>query len=384
LNILITASVTAATTICQDLGSIRLIDDQALVHADLTDIDVVIMRSQSRLNLAQVKGTRVKFIGTATAGWDHLPVQALQQLGIYVAQAKGCNANSVADYWLSALLTLPRWRESMFQGKVLGIIGYGAVGQAVAKRAQALGFSILVNDPPRQAQPLPIPYPCVPLKSLLIQADVVSVHVPLVQTQPWPTQGLIDAAHVSLLKPGTVFINTARGEVCDSTALVTAKTQGKIAELIVDVWPQEPMIDKALWQAATLATPHIAGHSYVGKWQGTWQIYEALMHWLGRPVTPPAQSPWPAAWAVPLTPPSSMLPEVVGLWHYVQQVYDIQKDHDMMQRWFSLPANACAQAFTAYRRDYPLRSELSLARVSAIDLTPWQQAVLLSAGVTLC
>lgn len=380
MKILITTSVTAADTLFEGLGQLCFVADDALANADLTDIDAVIMRSQCTLTAPQVKDTRVRFVGSATAGLDHLPVDALKAQGVTVAHAPGCNANSVADYVLGAWLALGQ----PLQGKTLGLIGYGAVGQAVAKRAAAWGLHIIVNDPPRLAAQLPIPYETVELPVLFSLADIVSVHVPLVLTGPWPTLNLVNAPLLTKLKPGVILINTARGDVCDAKALVAAKAKGLIADLIIDVWPDEPRVDYALWQAATFATPHIAGHSYVAKWQGTWQLYEAWLQHVGQPMDKSREALLPRELGVALTPASTTLNEQAALWHYVRQVYDITQDHQAMQSWLSLtPAQQVAQ-WGAYRANYPRRSELSLATIDQALLTPWQREVLLSAGVTIC
>lgn len=395
MNIVITASVTAGADIFHDQGRLQIIPDSELVYADLTHIDAVIMRSQSKVTVQQVNDTQVKFIGSATAGLDHLPVAELKALGIHVVNAPGCNANSVADYWLSAMCALASGAlyanqdavvfESpahAFQGKILGIVGYGEVGQRVAKRATALGLRVIVNDPPRAAQHLPIPYPTVTLSALFEQADLISLHVPFVSTGLWPTLNLVNAELLAKVKPGATFINTARGDVCDATALVDAKQRGLIRDFVIDVWPHEPDVDLSLWQAATIATPHIAGHSHIAKWRGTWQVYTALLRYLSKPV--PAM-PKSAPGEVSLHPCAmGHGSELVDLWHYVQSVYDITEDHRHMHAWLTLPASQRMEAFSHYRRHYPMRSELCLATLPKASLTPWQREVLLSADVTLC
>ena len=379
MNIVITQSVTDAATLFQDLGNIRFVADADLIHTDVNHVDAIIMRSQSRVSVEQLKDSCVRFIGTATAGDDHLPVDDLKALGIHVANAPACNAHSVADYWLSAMLSL----HDSFEGKTLGLIGYGAVGQCVAQVAKALGLRVIVNDPPRLSLQLPIPFETFALPELLSQADIISLHVPLVSTGPWPTRKLIQETVLTHLKPGAVWINTARGEVCDAKALTLAKAKGLISHLIVDVWPREPFIDNALWQAATIATPHIAGHAYSAKWQGTWQIYQCLLQYLGKPLEKSREALLPPGLQMKLMAAQMPCSEQEGLWHYVRQVYDVTKDHQTMQSWLALSPDKQPVNFTAYRSHYPWRSELRFAVLDKTQLTPWQHEVFLSLGSTI-
>lgn len=371
-----------AATLFAQHGNLRWIDDEKLAQADLRDVDALIMRSQSQLTAEQLTGSRLAFVGTATAGMDHLPVDALTQAGVCVAHAPGCNAHSVADYWLTAMVYLAKTEHIDLRGKILGLIGYGAVGQQVALRAQSLGMKVIINDPPRLAQGLPILGLHQALDALLAQAEVISLHVPKVITGPWPTSHLLHRDNLAGLKPGTILINTARGDVCEPSALLAAKTQGQLAHLILDVWPQEPHIDKTLMQAATLSTPHIAGHSYVGKWQGTWQIYQAFLQWLGQASTD--NMPLPQDLYLHLKPIPKDLSLWDGLWPALASVYDIERDHKIMQAWLDLDDVSLAQAFSDYRQHYPVRSELRFSSIPAAGLEFWQQQVLTTAGVHLC
>lgn len=240
--------------------------------------DAVYVRSTVRLDLTQFSSA-LRFVGTATIGTEHLPLEALRARGVRVASAPGCNALAVTDY---VLATIARWvqvRERGFDGLCLGLIGYGQIGRRLAARAQALGCQVLVSDPPAAAHarcPQDQPW-----EQVLSQADVLSVHVPLTTTGPWPTLGLLSRAGLAPMRSGGLVINAARGR------LLTAETviQRPDLDWALDVFPEEPLISESLLAALWQVSPHIAGHSFAGKWRGTQHIAEAHRQSLGQPPT---------------------------------------------------------------------------------------------------
>jgi erythronate-4-phosphate dehydrogenase len=265
------------------LGEVEVIPDRQIGPEHLADADVLVIRSKTKVSPELVEGSSVRFIGTATAGFEHIEFQCLEKREIGWCAAPGCNADSVADYITAALLRLPIDLEN----KTIGVIGVGQVGSRVAKRAEALGLRILLNDPPRAAREGEAGFQT--LEKLLAEADIVTLHVPLISEKPWPTLKMADCLFFEKMKPGSVFINAARGKVLDADALLHAKANGLISHAVLDVWDPEPQIRADVLAAADIGTPHIAGHSLEGKLNGTIQVYqEACWFFEVEPVWDPA------------------------------------------------------------------------------------------------
>lgn len=260
----------------ETLGQVEVVPDRQIGPEHLHDADALVIRSKTKVTLELLEGSSVRFIGTATAGFEHIDIQALETRGIGWTAAPGCNAESVAEYITAALLQLPVELE----GKTIGIIGVGQVGTRVARCAKALGLKILLNDPPR-AEREGEPY-FQELEKLLEQSDIVTLHVPLTpKHESWPTFNMANASFFEQMGKGSVFINASRGQVVDSDALLQAKRSGTISRLVLDVWNPEPNIRPDLLAVADIATPHIAGHSLEGKLNGTIQVYNAACRFFG-------------------------------------------------------------------------------------------------------
>jgi erythronate-4-phosphate dehydrogenase len=250
--------------------------------------------------------------------------QTLENRGIGWCAAPGCNADSVADYMTAALLTLHMKHGVELEGRTLGIIGVGQVGSRVAKRAEALGLRVLLNDPPRAAREGDVGFQC--LEKLLAESDFVTLHVPLIKEKPWPTLKMADCRFFEQMKPGAVFINASRGKVLDSDALLHAKANGIVSHAVLDVWDPEPAIRADVLNIATIGTPHIAGHSFEGKLNGTIQAYREACHFFEiAPVWNPAPL-LPAVDMSKLKIESASKSDLAVLSEAVAAVYDIGTD----------------------------------------------------------
>ncbi|MGE4490332.1 MAG: 4-phosphoerythronate dehydrogenase [Kiritimatiellales bacterium] len=290
----------------ETLGAVEVIPDRQIGPEHLKDADALVVRSKTKITPELLHGSAVRFVGTATAGFEHIDFQWLEKSGIGWCAAPGCNADSVADYITAALLHLHTFQGLELEGRTLGIIGVGQVGSRVAKRAEALGLRVLLNDPPRAAREFPMigknskpQRSCFQtLEKLLAESDIVTLHVPLVTEKPWPTLKMADCRFFEQMKPGAVFINASRGKVLDSDALLHAKANGMISHAVLDVWDPEPKIRADVLAAATIGTPHIAGHSLEGKLNGTVQVYRQLCSffeirpsWNPEPLLPALEMP---------------------------------------------------------------------------------------------
>ncbi len=271
-----------------DFGELSLVDGRRLAPSDLADCDVLLVRSVTRVNQALLADSPVCFVGTATAGTDHIDLDYLAGRGIAFAAAPGCNARAVGEYVLACVLALHP--AQALDGLRCGIIGLGHAGSAAARLLAAAGVSCIACDPPRAAVEGEQGF--VTLAAAL-DADIVSLHVPLRDDGPWPTRHLLGAPELGRMRPGALLINAARGGVVDETALHTALTAGRL-RAVLDCWMNEPAVAPALLARAEVATPHIAGHAREARARGTWQLRDALAVYLAR-VQPAALAGYPPA-----------------------------------------------------------------------------------------
>ncbi|MDA0991845.1 MAG: 4-phosphoerythronate dehydrogenase, partial [Verrucomicrobia bacterium] len=222
---------------------------------DVRDADILAVRSTTKVTRELLAGSRVRFVGTATIGTDHMDLDYLAAAGIDWCYSPGCNANSVAEYVTAALLHLANQHGFTLAGKTIGIVGVGNVGRRVLEKAQALGLKVLLNDPPREREQ-DDSADFHPIDVVLAQSDILTLHVPLTHDGPDATHHLVDAAFLKKLKPGAIFINAARGPVVETDALIATIRSGAISHAVIDTWEGEPAYRHDLLPLADIATPH--------------------------------------------------------------------------------------------------------------------------------
>lgn len=227
------------------------------------DADALIIRTRTKCGPDLLEGSAVRLITTATIGFDHIQVDYVEKSGITWFNAPGCNASSVRQYIASALLTLAADARMELAGKTLGVVGVGHVGKLVADLGEKWGMRVLRNDPPRAAAEGPAGFSS--LEETVREADFLTFHVPLDDT----TYAMAGEALIGAMKPGAFLLNASRGEVVCGRALKEALRRKKIAGAVLDVWENEPAIDRELLDLVRLGTPHIAGYSTDGKANGT-------------------------------------------------------------------------------------------------------------------
>ena len=239
----------------------------------VADADALIVRTRTRCNRDLLAGSRVKFIATATIGYDHIDTTYCKEAGIQWTNCPGCNAGSVEQYVHSVLLLLKREKGLSLKDATLGIVGVGHVGSRVARMAKELGMRVLLNDPPRADRG---EEGFVGLDVLAKECDVLTFHTPLYKEGIYRTYHLVNNELLFSLKRKPYLINSSRGEVVDTASLLAALSAGKVKDVIIDTWENEPEINKDLLKAAYLATPHIAGYSADGKANASRMSLEAL------------------------------------------------------------------------------------------------------------
>ena len=315
------------------LGEVTIAKGRAITRETVRDADALFVRSVTRVNAGLLDGTAVKFVATATIGFDHVDAEYLRARAIGFASAPGSNANSVAEYVVAALLVLARRRGFRLEGKTVGVVGVGNVGNRLVRKAEALGMKVLQNDPPLQRQTGDARF--LPLEALF-ESDILTFHVPLTRAGPDATFHMINDDLLARLKSGAILINTARGAVADSAAVVRAVESGRLGGLVLDVFEGEPSINPALVERADIATPHIAGYSYDGKINGTVMVYRAACEFFGRPAE------WDPTGSLP-DPPHPRLTarsdcdDEEALREIVLTVYDIEADDRRLRRILELP-----------------------------------------------
>ena len=242
--------------------------------AMLKNTDVLITRSITSCNAELLEGTPIKLIATATIGDDHIDKQFCKEKGIKWVSAKGCNSNAVVQYVTTAIVELAAKEQYELSNKTLAVIGVGNIGLKVSRVAALLGMKVLPYDPPRERIEGSAGFAS--LKDIQAKADVITLHVPLTYGGKDKTFHLLDEEFFNGLKKPATLINTSRGGVLDTEVIKWAKSEGRISNLFLDVWENEPNIDMELLEMADIATPHIAGYSLVGKANGTAMVVNAI------------------------------------------------------------------------------------------------------------
>ena len=301
------------------------------------EADALVVRTRTRCDRHLLEGSRVRFIATATIGFDHIDTAWCRQAGIAWANAPGCNAASVAQYMQSALLLWQQAKGVPLHRLTIGIVGAGNVGTRVAAVARELGMTVLLNDPPRQDREGGTGF-C-SLEELARRCDVLSFHVPLNREGKYNTFHLADETFFATLQRRPLLVNTSRGEVVDTAALLRALDEGRVADAIIDVWENEPDIDRRLLQRAFLATPHIAGYSADGKANATRMALDALCGFFHLR----------ADYSIVPPPPAQPLIRARDLTDACLQTYDPRRDCAALR--------ARPELFEKLRGDYPLRRE---------------------------
>ena len=252
-------------------------------HGNVFDADALIIRTRTKCDESLLKGSSVKFIATATIGYDHIDTAWCETNGIAWTNAPGCNSGSVCQYMASVLATLSSHFGFSFEDVTLGVVGVGNVGSKVAQLGWNLGMKVLLNDPPQAREKGFAQF--VPLDEILHMSDIITLHVPLNDSGSDKTFHLFDASTFRCMPRRSILINSSRGEVVDNDALKNALKTKTIGASVLDVWENEPDIDPELLPLLNIATPHIAGYSADGKAKGTAMSVQAISRFFGLPLT---------------------------------------------------------------------------------------------------
>ncbi len=336
------------------MGDVTTFSGRQITPPTVADADCLLVRSITSVNETLLAKSNVKFVATATIGFEHIDIDYLNKRGIGFASAPGSNSNSVADYIVAALLSVAKKHTITLAGKSIGVVGVGNVGSKVAKKSAALGMKVVLNDPPLARQTGDPKYK--PLNELF-DCDFITLHTPLAREGRDRTCHLADEIFFKSLKPGCVFINTSRGGVHDTAALKNAIKSNKLSAVILDVWENEPNIDCELLQMVDISTPHIAGYSLDGKIGGLIMIYNAACKYFNAEPKHTSADFLPPPTVPQITIDKIDADEQSMLHKIVQHVYTINRD-DFNTREISMvePENR-AKFFDDLRKNYPVRRE---------------------------
>lgn len=355
LTIVIDDAIVEAKTLFQSLGKTIIVPGREITQY-AAQADALIIRSRTHITaefLAQYP--QIRFIGSSIVGLDHIDLNACTQAGVHFYSAQGCNARSVAEYVITQVVAYAYQQHRPLNSLAMAIIGVGHVGKQVQQLAQVLGIHCYLNDPYRQENEPDFNHTS--LDICLQQADIITLHTPLTHQDQYPTYHLINATNLTHIKPNALFINAARGDIVDETALCTRAD----LKLIIDCWHNEPHINATLLALSQLATPHIAGHAWDAKYRGGYLAACALADWSGQ--AQPTYQPMPTH--IHLQPPQNTH-ALTQLHALLQQAYDYQNDDQHLRH-----ANEITRAhiFEDYRRHYPIRREWTELTVHIQTLT---------------
>lgn len=331
INIIVEENVPFVRGLLDPYATVRYLAPADITPKAVETADGMIIRTRTRCDEGLLVRSQCKIVATATIGTDHINTEYCRRRGITVVNSPGCNAAAVAQYVFGALMqTVNRPLSS----HTIGIVGVGHVGSIVERWARGLDMKVLLCDPPRQRAEGGDQW-C-DIDTLARECDIITFHTPLTRTGEDATFHMVDAAFLSKLRRAPILINTARGEIFYTEAVVAAKDAGQAGPLIVDCWENEPRIDRELLRRAAIATPHIAGYSREGKIRASQTVLDAITTFFMLPrVT--IDAPLPPAPAVTVS-----MAGITGSFDPLPLSLALKSDPDSFER---------------QRNTYPLRSE---------------------------
>ncbi|MGD1046831.1 MAG: 4-phosphoerythronate dehydrogenase [Bacteroidota bacterium] len=345
----------------EKIGKVTALDTREITQDAVRDADILIVRSETKVNRDLLEGSRVKFVGTVTIGTDHVDEEYLAKNGITFVSAPGSNSNSVSEYITAALLEVAHSNGFSLHEKTIGIIGVGNVGSKVWRKAKTLGLRVLLNDPPLERQGSRYP-----LSSLdeLMEADIVTLHVPLTRTGLDATYHLFDEKRIRKMKHDAILFNTSRGAIVETEALKNTLLDKHLASAVLDVWEGEPNISASLLELVTLGSPHIAGYSLDGKMNALRMNYEAVCRFLSLPIERDINALVPDPALPEIKIDTLKLSTEQALYAIVKECYDIRLDDRLLRQLVSLSEKDRGKYFHKLRAEYRVRREFFNSTVS--------------------
>ncbi len=364
MKIIADANIPYVLECFSSIGEVSVVGGREMTPWVVADADILLVRSITPVGVDLLAGSKVRFVATATIGFEHIDTDFLRRSKIGFASAPGSNANSAAEYVIAGLLEVANKHEMDLQGRSIGVIGVGNVGSRVAKKCAALGMKVLLNDPPLQRQTGDKKY--LPLKELF-DCDFITFHTPLTFEGQDKTYHLADESFFESLKTGCVLINASRGDVVDGKALKAAIKSERLKAVVLDVWENEPNIETELLEMVDIGTPHIAGYSLDGKIAGLIMIYKSVCEYFS--IKPEFEVddflPEPAVSRIIIDSVKGNQQKIVT--EAVRKVYRIDKDDANMRGILETAANKRGEFFDSLRKNYPVRREFQNTKIIIED-----------------
>lgn len=353
LNIVADQNIPLAGELFRPFGNVTLVDGRSLGPTLVQEADVLLVRSVTRVDECLLSESKVQFVGSATAGYDHLDLAYLQGCKIPYALASGANAESVVEYVLAAICSQPNFLEKLFAGGKLGVVGYGHVGRRLAEVATCLGMDVGVYDPFVDCGSYTNDL------QQVLDSDVISLHCELTDHGRFPSKHLLNKSRLETLGDRQLLINAARGGVIDNAALLDRLQQPNAPVVVLDCWENEPSIHQQLVPMVSIATPHIAGYSYDGKIRGSVMLRDALAKHLA------CQTIDASFYNDLCLNLDSRLSLALSVANLVTNIYRVDADDARFRRALAeADSESGGRWFDDLRRNYPTRRELLGAKVS--------------------
>ena len=262
--------------VIEPYAQVLYLSPEEITPDTVRDADALIVRTRTRIDKELIEGSKVRFVATATIGYDHINQDYCNQAGVRWVSCPGCNAQAVCDYVEEAISTMKSGKKAL----TVGIVGYGHVGKLVAQMANKKGYRLLLSDPPLGIG--------ASLQEIAPLCDVLTFHTPLTHDGAYPTYHLGNADVLRLCKPDALIINAARGGIIDEQALLahisTFPSKEEKGGIAIDCWEGEPHLNHELLQLVDLASFHIAGYSIAGKINASEMCLRAFCEFFSLPI----------------------------------------------------------------------------------------------------
>ncbi|TCO77833.1 4-phosphoerythronate dehydrogenase [Chromatocurvus halotolerans] len=358
-------------------ADLRRLPGRSITATEVHNADALLIRSVTRVDAGLIDSApRLRFVGTATSGHDHIDRQRLMDRGIAFAHAPGSNARSVIEYVLAAIAETDDFLERLFAGGRVGIVGYGNIGQRLGRCLDGLGIDWSVSDPWKEPAGIPNAAPL----AHVLSADVVTLHTELTEAMPFPSCHLLNRRTLACLSSRTLLINASRGAVVDNIALRGRLDAVDAPLAVLDVWENEPMPDTDLLARLRFGSAHIAGYSWDGKLLATRMLLAEMAAALS--ITPPVSQ----SEAAPALDVAAGHTDSAGFVRaLLSQRYRVAEDDRLLREAMhaAQSAESKGRAFDSLRRSYRQRRELAGSAVDGRRFNNNQRRLVTSLGVII-
>jgi len=317
---------------------------------ELSEANALLVRTVIDVNRQTIPNipNSLKFIGTASAGTDHVDIPYLLRHNVYFADAAGCNARSVAEYIATALLLWAGNRNKKLSDLSIGIIGVGHVGTQVMNIINRLGIATILYDPPKELREDGFVSASI---DELLSADILSFHPPLTYETDHPTYHWLDEDKLSN-RHFELILNASRGGVIDEQALLDAMEKRTVKDIIIDTWENEPEFNLATAEKAFIKTPHIAGYSDQAKNNASKLVADALIQHSDLPQPKTKKQSNPRILQKDISTFDSLTDLLIDL-------HPIKEYESKLQKIIQNHADERGTYFNKLRAEFPLRQEFA-------------------------